>query len=73
MCRGRVKWFNNDKGYGFIERDDVSSDDIFVHYSELESDGYKSLKEGDIVEFNLIQTPKGSQALNVKEIKLTTV
>ena len=73
MCKGRVKWFNNDKGYGFIERDDVVCDDIFVHYSQIDYDGYKTLKEGDIVEFKLVQTPKGSQALNVKEIKLTTV
>lgn len=71
--KGRVKWFNNQKGYGFIETGSVSNEDIFVHYSAIEQDGYKSLNEGDIVEFTLIHTAKGSQAIDVKEIKLTTV
>ena len=70
--KGRVKWFNNQKGYGFIEYGE-SEEDIFVHYSAIESEGYKTLKEGDIVEFTLIKTAKGSQAINVKEVKLTTV
>lgn len=68
MRRGRVKWFNNDKGYGFIENEEVQNEDIFVHYSSIDQDGYKTLKEGEIVEFTLIETTKGSQAINVKEI-----
>ena len=68
MSRGRVKWFNNDKGYGFIEFDGVSNEDVFVHYSAIDQDGYKSLKEGELVDFTLIETAKGSQAINVKEV-----
>ena len=71
MSRGRVKWFNNDKGYGFIEYEGLVNEDIFVHYSAIEQDGYKSLKEGEIVEFTLIETANGSQAINVREVKLT--
>lgn len=73
MQKGRVKWFNNEKGYGFIESGNDLSEDIFVHYSAIECDGYKTLREGDIVEFTMITTTKGSQAINVKEVKLTTV
>lgn len=73
MRKGRVKWFNNEKGYGFIECGEDFSEDIFVHYSAIESEGYKTLREGDIVEFTLIKTAKGNQAINVKEVKLTTV
>lgn len=73
MIKGRVKWFNNEKGYGFIECSELEGQDIFVHYSAIECDGYKTLKEGDVVEFNLIRTTKGHQAINVKEVKLTTV
>ena len=69
MC-GKVKWFNNEKGYGFIEYNDL--EDIFVHYSAIKKDGYKTLKEGDIVEFKLIETGKGLQAIDVEEIKETT-
>ena len=69
--RGRVKWFNNDKGYGFIEYNDL--EDIFVHYSAIKKDGYKTLKEGDIVSFKLIETGKGLQAIDVSEVELTTV
>ena len=54
MVRGRVKWFNNEKGYGFIEYTD--KDDIFVHYSAINQNGYKSLSEGQYVEFNLLDT-----------------
>lgn len=61
---GRVKWFNNDKGYGFI--DFRQDEDIFVHYSAIELDGYKTLNEGQLVEFKLIETSKGYQAINVK-------
>lgn len=64
---GRVKWFNNDKGYGFI--DYKQDEDIFVHYSAIELDGYKTLNEGQLVEFKLIETSKGYQAINVKLIR----
>ena len=60
---GKVKWFNNEKGYGFI--DHASGEDIFVHYSAIKQDGYKTLSEGQIVNFDLIETPKGLQAINV--------
>lgn len=65
--RGRVKWFNNEKGYGFIEYKE--KEDIFVHYSAISQDGYKSLTEGQYVEFNLVETAKGYQALGVVVIK----
>ena len=71
MMRGKVKWFNNEKGYGFIEYNDL--EDIFVHYSAIKKDGYKTLEEGDIVDFKLIETGKGLQALDVVEVELTTV
>ena len=60
---GRVKWFNNEKGYGFI--DHASGEDIFVHYSAIKQEGYKTLSEGQLVSFDLIETPKGLQAINV--------
>ena len=60
---GQVKWFNNEKGYGFI--DYATGEDIFVHYSAIKHDGYKTLSEGQNVEFDLIETPKGLQAINV--------
>ena len=63
--KGNVKWFNNSKGYGFIGRDD--GPDVFVHYSAIVSDGYKTLKEGDSVEFTITQGPKGFQAENVEK------
>lgn len=71
MMKGRVKWFNNTKEFGFIEYKDNL--DIFVHFSSIISDGYKSLVEGQIVEFELVETDKGLQAKNVREIKPTTV
>ena len=70
MMKGRVKWFNNDKGYGFIGY--RQNEDIFVHYSAIELDGYKTLSEGQLVEFKLIETSKGYQAINVKLVKETT-
>lgn len=73
MSKGRVKWFNNEKGYGFIEFSDEMSEDIFVHYSAIQCDGYKTLKEGDIVEFTLVETTKGNQAIDVREVSLTIV
>ena len=65
--RGKVKWFNNDKGYGFIEHNE-GGEDIFVHYSAIRMEGYKTLKEGNIVEFKLIETAKGLQAVNVENV-----
>lgn len=67
MMVGRVKWFNNEKGYGFIEFKE--NEDIFVHYSAIELDGYKTLSEEQLVEFKLIETSKGYQAINVKLVK----
>ncbi len=73
MSRGRVKWFNNDKGYGFIEYEGLVNEDVFVHYSAIDQNGYKSLREGEIVEFTLIETAKGAQAINVREVEMTVV
>ena len=61
--QGTVKWFNGTKGYGFISRED--GDDVFVHYSAIQSDGYRSLEEGQAVEFTVEQGPKGLQAAEV--------
>ena len=66
MEQGTVKWFNNSKGYGFIERPD--GDDVFVHYKAIVAEGFKSLDEGDKVEFEVEEGPKGLQAANVKKI-----
>jgi cold shock protein len=63
--KGTVKWFNNSKGYGFIGRED--SPDVFVHFSAITAEGYKSLQEGDDVEFEIIEGQKGPQAANVKK------
>lgn len=65
METGKVKWFNDQKGYGFIERDG-GGEDVFVHYSGIEGDGYRSLEEGVTVEFEVIQDPKGPRAGNVR-------
>ena len=72
MSNGTVKWFNATKGFGFIANDE-GGDDVFVHFSAIQGDGYKTLKEGEIVEFTLIETAKGSQAINVREVKLSSV
>lgn len=64
--QGVVKWFNNSKGFGFLGRD--NGPDVFVHYSAIAADGYKSLQEGDRVEFEIVQGQKGPQAANVKVI-----
>lgn len=64
---GRVKWFNAEKGFGFI--DYTEDEDIFVHYSAIKQDGYKTLTEGQLVEFKLLETVKGYQALDVVVLK----
>jgi CspA family cold shock protein len=65
--KGTVKWFNNAKGYGFLGRD--GGPDVFVHYSSIQREGYKSLKEGDEVEFDIIQGTKGPQADQVARLR----
>jgi CspA family cold shock protein len=64
--RGTVKWFNNSKGYGFIGRED--GPDVFVHYSAINGDGYRTLQEGEEVEFEIAPGPKGQQAANVQTV-----
>ena len=68
MPQGIIKWFNNKKGFGFIADPSGASADIFVHYSEIRSDGYKTLEEGDTVEFELSPSDRGPKALNVVRI-----
>ena len=64
--QGKVKWFNNRKGYGFVGRDD--GDDVFVHYSAIDGDGFKTLQEGDLIEFEVVQGQKGPQADKVTKV-----
>ena len=66
MAQGTVKWFSNEKGYGFIEREE--GDDVFVHFSAINMDGYKTLTEGQRVEFEVVQGDKGLQAANVQAV-----
>jgi len=66
MATGKVKWFNNAKGYGFIEKE--GGGDVFVHYSAIQGDGFKTLNEGQAVEFEIAQGEKGPQAINVVKI-----
>ena len=70
MARGTVKWFNADQGFGFIAQDD--GPDVFVHYSAIEASGFRSLTEGDQVEFTVTQGPKGPQAQAVKKVNAAT-
>ena len=64
--KGTVKWFNASKGFGFIAKEDGG--DVFVHFSEIEGEGYKTLAEGDNVEFEVTETPKGPKAAHVKKV-----
>jgi CspA family cold shock protein len=66
LTQGTVKWFSNEKGYGFIARPD--GDDVFVHFSAIVGDGYRTLSEGQQVEFDIVEGPKGKQAANVRPI-----
>jgi cold shock protein len=66
MAKGKVKWFNDSKGFGFLEQE--SGDDVFCHFSAITGDGFKSLQEGDSVEFDVVKGPKGLQAENVRKI-----
>ncbi|SFW48617.1 cold shock domain-containing protein CspD [Pseudomonas sp. NFACC04-2] len=66
--KGKVKWFNNAKGYGFILADGKDMGDLFAHFSAIEMDGYKTLKAGQPVTFNVIQGPKGLHAVNIKVV-----
>ncbi len=66
MATGKVKWFNNTKGFGFITSDDGT--DVFVHYSDVSGDGFKSLEEGDSVEFEITEGPKGPKAADVRRL-----
>jgi CspA family cold shock protein len=67
MARGKVKWFNEQKGFGFIEQENGT--DVFVHYSSLKGEGFKTLAEGEEVEFDVTQGPKGPKAENVVRLK----
>jgi len=66
MVKGKVKWFNDAKGFGFLEQE--NGDDVFCHFSAITGEGFKSLQEGDDVEFEVVKGPKGLQAANVRRI-----
>ncbi len=68
MALGTVKWFNPDKGFGFIAVDGTSEEDVFVHYSEIQGSGFRTLEENQRVEFDITQGPKGKQAEHVRPI-----
>src|SRR5215471_3753175 len=67
MARGKVKWFNDAKGFGFIVQD--GGPDVFVHHTAIQADGFRSLAEGQEVEFEIVQGPKGLQAANVRKVR----
>ena len=67
MARGKVKWFNDVKGFGFIEQEDDGKD-IFVHFSAIQDEGFKTLREGQEVSFDIVEGPKGPQATNVVKV-----
>ncbi|MGH8379334.1 cold shock domain-containing protein CspD [Pseudomonas sp.] len=71
MASGKVKWFNNAKGYGFIN-EDGKTEDLFAHYSAIEMEGYKTLKAGQVVNFEIIQGPKGLHAIKINGLKAAT-
>jgi cold shock protein len=66
MTKGKVKWFNDAKGFGFLEQE--NGEDVFCHFSAITGDGFKSLQEGDDVEFEIVKGPKGLQAADVRKI-----
>ena len=68
MATGTVKWFSNVKGYGFVNTDENENEDIFVHYSAIEMDGYKKLTSGQKIEFDIDEGPKGLQAQNIRSV-----
>jgi len=66
MTKGKVKWFNENKGYGFIERED--GPDVFVHFTAIQEEGFKTLAEGEVVEFEVVEGEKGAQAANLRKL-----
>lgn len=70
MASGKVKWFNNAKGYGFVN-EEGKSEDLFAHYSHIQMDGYKTLKAGQAVTFDIVQGPKGLHAVNISNAGAT--
>lgn len=68
MQRGKVKWFNNSKGFGFIVSDE-GGEDVFAHYSQIQMEGYKTLKTDELVQFEVVNGPNGKQAQNIQSVK----